>query len=133
MSTNLGSEPVIDSLYLLKNIPPNDLAQAVRAAYRGQVQLHSEVARKLMLAVAARGEPPASQPAAPLAELTEREGDVLRLIAKGVNNREIAERLVISDKTVKTHASSILSKLHLEDRTQSAVYALRHGLAPDGD
>jgi NarL family two-component system response regulator LiaR len=58
---------------------------------------------------------------------------VLRLIAGGFNNREIAERLVISHKTVKTHVSSILSKLHLEDRTQAAIFALRHGLAPDGD
>jgi NarL family two-component system response regulator LiaR len=118
--------------YLLKDIPPNDLVQAVRAAHRGQVQLHPEVARKLMSAVAARGEPPASQPAAPFAELTERELEVLRLIAGGLNNREIAERLVISDKTVKSHVSSILGKLHLEDRTQVAIYALRHGLAPDG-
>jgi NarL family two-component system response regulator LiaR len=119
--------------YLLKDIPPNDLVRAVRAAYLGQVQLHPEVARKLMSAVAAQGEPPVSQPAAPFAELTEREVEVLRLIAGGLNNREIADRLVISDKTVKTHVSSILGKLHLGDRTQAAIYALRHGLAPDGD
>lgn len=56
---------------------------------------------------------------------------MLRLIAAGLNNHEIAGRLVISDKTVKTHVSSILGKLHLEDRTQAAIYALRHGLAPD--
>jgi len=117
--------------YLLKDIAPNDLVRAVRAAYLGQVQLHPEVARKLMSAVAAKEESPASQPAAPFAELTEREVEVLRLIARGFNNREIAERLVISDKTVKTHVSSILSKLHLGDRTQAAIYALRHGLAPD--
>ena len=57
---------------------------------------------------------------------------MLGLIAGGFNNREIAEKMVISEKTVKTHVSSILGKLHLEDRTQAAIYALRHGLAPDG-
>jgi NarL family two-component system response regulator LiaR len=117
--------------YLLKDIAPTDLVQAVRAAYLGQVQLHPDVARKLMSAVAAQEESPATQPSAPFEELTERETEVLRLIAQGFNNREIAARLVISDKTVKTHVSSILSKLHLEDRTQAAIYALRHGLAPD--
>ena len=118
--------------YLLKDIAPNDLVQAVRAAYLGQVQLHPDIARKLMSAVAATEAPPALQPAAPFAELTEREVEVLRLIAGGLNNHEIADALVISEKTVKTHVSSILSKLHLEDRTQAAIYALRHGLAPDG-
>jgi NarL family two-component system response regulator LiaR len=118
--------------YLLKDIAPNDLVQAVRAAHLGQVQLHPEVARKLMSAVATQEEPPGSRPQASLGELTERELEVLRLIAEGLNNREIAARLVISDKTVKTHVSSILSKLHLGDRTQAAIYALRHGLAPDG-
>ncbi len=119
--------------YLLKDIAPNDLVRAVRAAYLGQVQLHPDVTRKLMSAVAAQEESPASQPTRPFEELTERELEVLRLIAGGFNNREIAERLVISYKTVKTHVSSILSKLHLEDRTQAAIFALRHGLAPDGD
>ena len=117
--------------YLLKDIAPNDLVRAVRAAYLGQVQLHPDVARKLMSAVVAKEESPASRPRAPFDELTERELEVLRLIADGLNNREIAEMLVISDKTVKTHVSSILSKLHLGDRTQAAIYALRHGLAPD--
>jgi two-component system, NarL family, response regulator LiaR len=117
--------------YLLKDIAPDDLARAVRAAYSGQVQLHPDIARKLMMAVAATQQAPAGSPAAPHSDLTERELAVLRLIAGGLNNREIADRLVISDKTVKTHVSSILSKLHLEDRTQAAIYALRHGLAPD--
>jgi len=117
--------------YLLKDIAPGDLVQAVRAAHLDQVQLHPEVARKLMSAVAAKEEPAAASQAALPDELTGRELEVLRLIAEGLNNREIAERLVISDKTVKTHVSSILGKLHLEDRTQAAIYALRHGLAPD--
>ncbi len=119
--------------YLLKDIAPAELVQAVRAVHQGKVQLHPEAARRLMSAVAAREASPAGQPAAPLEELTGRELEVLRLIAEGLNNREIAERLVISDKTVKTHVSSILGKLHLEDRTRAAIYALRHGLAPDGD
>ena len=116
--------------YLLKDIAPDDLVRAVRAAYLGQVQLHPDVAAKLMSAVAAKEEPPISRPPLPFAELTERELEVLGLIAGGLNNREIADKLVISNKTVKTHVSSILSKLHLEDRTQAAIYALRHGLAP---
>jgi NarL family two-component system response regulator LiaR len=118
--------------YLLKDIAPSELVQAVRAAYLGQVQLHPEAARKLMSAVAATEEPPASRWAGFPEGLTERELEVLRLVAGGFNNREIADKLVISDKTVKSHVSSILSKLHVEDRTQAAIYALRHGLAPDG-
>jgi NarL family two-component system response regulator LiaR len=118
--------------YLLKDIAPEDLVQAVRAVYLGQVQLHPDVARRLMTAVAAQDEPPGSRALTSLEALTERELEVLRLIAEGLNNRQIAAKLVISDKTVKTHVSSILSKLHLGDRTQAAIYALRHGLAPDG-
>ena len=118
--------------YLLKDIPPDELARAVRAAYLGQVQLHPDVARKLMSAVAAQ-DPPTDKPGqAAVDELTGRELEVLGLIARGFNNREIAETMVISEKTVKTHVSSILGKLHLEDRTQAAIYAWRHGLAPDG-
>jgi len=118
--------------YLLKDIAPDDLVRAVRAAYLGHVQLHPDIARKLMSAVATKEEPPETSAPTSLEALTEREVEVLRLIAAGLNNREIADRLVISDKTVKTHVSNILSKLHLEDRTQAAIYALRHGLAPDG-
>jgi len=118
--------------YLLKDIPPNELVQAVREVYLGKVQLHPEVAKKLMSAVAGKEVPSASRAAPPSEEgLTEREQEVLQLIADGRNNREIAEKLVISEKTVKTHVSNILSKLHLDDRTQAAIYALRHGLATD--
>jgi len=119
--------------YLLKDIPPSELVQAVRAAYLGKVQLHPDIARTLMAAVATREAPPASPAPAPPDELTERELEVLRLIAAGLNNRQIADRLVISEKTVKTHVSSILAKLRVEDRTQAAVYALRHGLASEAD
>lgn len=114
--------------YLLKDIHPNDLVQAVREAYHGKVQLHPDIARKLMSAVATAG-PPTTQPASGPDELTEREREVLGLIAEGLNNREIAASLIISEKTVKTHVSSILSKLGLEDRTQAAIWALKHGIS----
>ena len=118
--------------YLLKDIPPNELVQAVREAYLGKVQLHPEVAKKLMSALAAKEEPPASRAATePANGLTEREQEVLQLIADGMNNRDIAGKLVISEKTVKTHVSNILSKLNLDDRTQAAIYALRHGTSTD--
>ena len=118
--------------YLLKDIPPRELVQAVRDAYLGRVQLHPDVARKLM-AVAAAKDQPHAVPAGEISEesLTAREREVLSLIAEGKNNREIAEQLVISEKTVKTHVSNILNKLHLDDRTQAAIYALRHGLTTD--
>ncbi|HEX6269687.1 MAG TPA: response regulator transcription factor [Anaerolineales bacterium] len=120
--------------YLLKDIPPDELVHSVREAYLGRVQLHPEIARKLMSMVAT-GKESASGHAAAHSEdgLTEREHEVLQLISDGLNNREIAGRLFISEKTVKTHVSSILGKLHLEDRTQAAIYALKHGLATDKD
>ncbi len=110
--------------YLLKDIPPHDLVQAVREAYQGKAQLHPDVAKKLMSAVAAP--PPA--PPSPEPDLTERELEVLRLIAQGLNNHEIAQKLTISEKTVKTHVSNILGKLQVDDRTQAAIYALKKGL-----
>jgi NarL family two-component system response regulator LiaR len=120
--------------YLLKDIHPGDLVQAVREAYQGKVQLHPDIARKLMAAVAAASpsqtRPAESQAAPGLDQLTEREREVLKLIAEGLNNREIAESLIISEKTVKTHVSSILGKLGLEDRTQAAIWALKHGIGP---
>jgi two-component system, NarL family, response regulator LiaR len=86
-----------------------------------------------MSVVAAKEEEPVSTHATIRSEdgLTEREQEVLHLIADGRNNREIAEKLFISEKTVKTHVSNILGKLHLDDRTQAAIYALRHGLTAD--
>ena len=104
--------------------------RAIREAYLGNVQLHPEIARKLMSAVAAQAETAVAQ-----AEggLTAREQEVLDLIANGLSNRDIAGKMFISEKTVKTHVSNILSKLHLEDRTQAAIYALKHGSAGDQD
>ncbi len=118
--------------YLLKDIPPAELVQAIREAYLGKVQLHPEVARKLMMVAAAKEQPgPNSTNKSSEENLTDREREVLSLIADGRNNREIAETLVISEKTVNTHVSNILNKLHLDDRTQAAIYALRHGLGMD--
>lgn len=111
--------------YLLKDVSPSDLVDAVRATHRGETQLHPDIAKKLMNQVAHRTEEPTPD------ELTERELEVLRLIAGGLSNREIAKELVISEKTVKTHVSNILSKLHLADRTQAAIYALKRGLGPE--
>jgi len=116
--------------YLLKDITPGDLVQAIRAAYAGRAQLHPDVAQKLMAAVA--GASPSGRNSEPTTDaLTEREREVLRLLAGGLNNRQIAGVLVIGETTVKSHVSSILNKLGLEDRTQAAIYALRHGLAAD--
>lgn len=115
--------------YLLKDIPPEELVHAIREAHLGKAQLHPEIAKRLMSAVAAQEVSVSRFITASDDGLTEREQEVLQLIADGCNNRVIAEKLVISEKTVKTHVSSILSKLHLEDRTQAAIYALKHGLA----
>jgi len=114
--------------YLLKDIPPRELVHAIREEYLGKVQLHPDVAKKLMSAIAANKEYPAEHLHG---ELTARELEVLQLISDGCNNHEIAEKLVISEKTVKTHVSNILSKLNLEDRTQAAIYALKHRLSMD--
>jgi len=107
--------------YLLKDVHPAELAEAVRRASRGEALLAPSVAARLMQEVS--GERPAS------AGLTERELEVLRLIARGMSNKLIARELVVSEKTVKTHVSNILAKLHLADRTQAALYAVREGLA----
>jgi NarL family two-component system response regulator LiaR len=105
--------------YLMKDVLPQDLVAAIRTVYRGEAQLDPEIARKLMQ------EFTNPQPTAPKHDLTERELEVLTLIAHGKSNKDIAEDLVLSEKTVKTHVSNILQKLHLSDRTQAAVYALR--------
>ena len=118
--------------YLLKDIPPLELVQAVREAYLGKVQLHPEVAKKLMLAAVTKSEPPRCEGGRSSDDgLTGREQEVLQLIANGMSNRDIAAELFISEKTVKTHVSNILSKLHLDDRTQAAIYALRHASSAD--
>jgi NarL family two-component system response regulator LiaR len=115
--------------YLLKDIDPKDLVQAVREAYQGKAQLHPEIAKRLMSVVAGDQSIKESAQTGDIpADLTSREEEVLRLIARGLNNREIAETMVISEKTVKTHVSNLLGKLGLEDRTQAAIWALKHNL-----
>ncbi len=111
--------------FLLKDVSPTDLVDAVRAAFRGEARLHPSVARKLMDQVAAT--PQGSTPRKD--DITERELEVLQLVARGLSNRDIARELVISEKTVKTHISSLLGKLALQDRTQLAIYAFQKGLA----
>jgi NarL family two-component system response regulator LiaR len=110
--------------YLLKDSSPDDLLQAVRDVYHGESSLHPTIARKLIHEISQPTElPPAPEP------LTEREVEVLRLVAQGLSNDEIGERLFIAERTVRTHVSNILGKLHLANRTQAALYALREGLA----
>jgi NarL family two-component system response regulator LiaR len=110
--------------YTLKDIRPAELVEIVRKAAAGESVLHPRVASRLIQEVrqAKRTVPPA------FAELTERELEVLRMIAEGHSNASIAEQLVLSEKTVKGHVSNILSKLHMEDRTQAAVFAWQQGL-----
>ena len=110
--------------YLIKDTAPEDLLRAIRQVQRGEVSLHPAIAQKLLKEISG----PAEQPPTP-EPLTEREAEVLKLIAAGLNNQEIATELVISVATVYTHVSNILSKLHLASRTQAALYALRQGYA----
>ena len=111
--------------YLLKDVTPPELIAAVRKACHGEVVLHPRVASRLMLYLKQEDSLAEDQP---LINLSKREIEVLHLIAEGISNHEIAGRLFISEKTVKSHVSNILAKLHLSDRTQAAVYAWRTGL-----
>ncbi|MCX4630625.1 response regulator transcription factor [Streptomyces sp. NBC_01443] len=108
--------------YVYKDIDPDALAGAIRSVHAGHVLLQPEVAEALL----SQEEQPSSSRGG---SLTEREREVLSLIADGRSNREIARALVLSEKTVKTHVSNILMKLDLSDRTQAALWAVRHGLA----
>jgi DNA-binding NarL/FixJ family response regulator len=116
--------------YLLKDIQPDSLIRAVREAHQGKVQLHPQITSKLMSAVSGSrtGQAKAEARPADASQLTERELQVLRRIAGGLSNHEIAEQMFISERTVKTHVSNILGKLNLADRTQAAIWALKHGL-----
>ena len=116
--------------YVLKDIDPDELADALRDVNRGKSRLHPDIAMKLINHVQ-QDEPDSKSNDSPLNQLTERELDVLKLIARGMSNQEIAVDLSISHATVKTHVSNLLGKLHLADRTQAAIFAIREGLASD--
>jgi NarL family two-component system response regulator LiaR len=110
--------------YLLKDSDPQDLVRAIQQVHRGEPSLHPKIARKVLHELSLPSDrPPTPDP------LTEREEEVLRLVAKGLSNQEIAEQLVVAEVTVRTHVSHILSKLHLANRVQAALYALREGYA----
>jgi len=108
--------------YLLKDIQPQELGKAIRTVHAGEALLHPAVAAKLMQEFAHGHREPA------FSQLTEREIEVLRLIARGMSNKEIAASLGLSEKTVKTHVSNVLQKLSVADRTQAALYAVKQGL-----
>lgn len=114
--------------YLLKDSSPEELVRAVRQVYRGEPALHPTIARKLLQEVAQ----PADLQPAPEA-LTARELAVLRIIAQGMSNQEIADELTVSEATVRAHVSRILGKLHLASRTQAALYAVREGLTSEDE
>jgi NarL family two-component system response regulator LiaR len=110
--------------YLLKDSSPEELLRAIRQVSRGESSLHPTIARKLIQELSQPSELPPAQE-----QLTDREVEVLRLVAQGLSNQEISEKLVISERTVRNHVSNILTKLHLANRTQAALYALKEGLA----
>lgn len=110
--------------YLLKDSSPEELIRAIRDVSRGEASLHPSIARRLIQEL----NQPTTLPPTP-DPLTERELDVLKLVAKGYSNEEISEALVVSERTARGHVSGILKKLHLANRTQAALYALREGLA----
>jgi two-component system, NarL family, response regulator LiaR len=110
--------------YLLKDSGPDELVRAIRQVYRGEPTLAPPIARKVLAELAQPPKTPlTSEP------LTEREMVILRLVAQGMSNSEIAEQLTVAEMTVRTHVSHILGKLHLASRTQAALYALKEGLA----
>ena len=111
--------------YLIKDTSPDELINAIKQVHKGEPTLHSSIAQKLLKEIS---HAPADEHISP-DPLTDREVEVLKLIARGLSNQEIAETLVVSVATVYTHVSRVLDKLHLASRTQAALYALREGLA----
>ena len=110
--------------YLLKDASPDELLKAIHDVYRGIPSLHPHIALQLLRDI---NHP--SESAQAETTLSEREMDVLKLVAQGLTNHEIAEKMVLSDWTVRTHVRNILTKLHLANRTQAALFALRKGIA----
>ena len=112
--------------YLLKDSSPEDLLSAIREINRGEASLHPTIAHKLILELKQEKKPPENPSSKPL---TAREVEVLGLVARGLSNQDIAEALFVSETTIRFHVSNILGKLHLANRTQAVLYALREGLA----
>jgi two-component system, NarL family, response regulator LiaR len=110
--------------YILKDSDPEDLIRMIHQVYRGELSIHPTIARKVIQEL----NRPAEEPLTP-EPLTEREVEILQLLAQGVENKEIARRLVLREATVRTHVSNILSKLHLANRVQATLFALRKGIA----
>jgi NarL family two-component system response regulator LiaR len=109
--------------YLLKDSDPEDLIRMIRQVYRGELSIHPTIARKVIQEL----NRPAKEPLTP-SPITEREVEILQLLAQGMENKEIAAKLVVRDATVRTHVSNILRKLQLANRVQATLYALRTGL-----
>lgn len=134
LTTFAGEDKILPAIkagalgYHLKDARPEELAQAIRQVYHGASSLHPVVARKVLKELSR----PSERPLTP-DPLTQREMQVLRLLAQGLENWEIAERLVITEGTVRTHVSSITGKLRVASRTQAALYALREGIASLGE
>jgi NarL family two-component system response regulator LiaR len=130
LTTFAGEDQILPAIkagalgYHLKDSRPQELAQAIRQVHRGESSLHPVIARKVLEELSR----PSSRPPTP-DPLTPREVEVLQLVAQGLENWEIAEKLVISEATVRTHVSNITAKLHVASRTQAALYALREGIA----
>ena len=113
--------------YMLKDADPEDLIQAIHQVYRGEPSLNPSMARKVLQELG-RPAKPAPTPSPGPDPLTERELEVLQLVAKGLTNQQMADLLSVAEVTIRTHVSNILSKLHLANRVQATLYALREGL-----
>lgn len=114
--------------YLLKEIPIDEVAEAIRSVWAGQSRISPSMASKLLTEFAAMSKASTEKPQVPTPHLTDREMEVLKLVAQGLNNRDIAKRLFISENTVKNHIRNILEKLHLHSRMEAVVYAVREKL-----
>jgi NarL family two-component system response regulator LiaR len=132
LTSHTGEEHMFDAIkagatsYLLKTAGARQVIDAVRAAAHGESLLDPSVAARVLEELRS----PSRQAPSPVGHLTPREAEVLTLVARGRSNRAIGDQLFIGEETVKTHISNILAKLHLADRTQAAIYALRNGLVP---
>ncbi len=113
--------------YMLKEVEPDQLVEAIRSAYKGNIQLHPDISSAILTQLSPQSiEANTVQAQATIESLTPRELEVLQQLTKGLSNKEIANTLVVAEKTVKSHVSSILSKLNLSDRTQAALFAVHH-------